>query len=228
MKKGILIIDAQNDFFPGGALGIDDADQIIKPIETLLKTFPNVPIYLTQDWHLEDSIHFEERGGQWPPHCIQESFGAEIQKDIAAALQKIFDKENTLTVKAYRKGTDPKNDGGYSAFEAKCEGAIVSDPKGDLWDSTKGNFLLKDLKLDKIDTLIVCGLATDYCVKASVLDALSYGFKVQILLEGIRAVNLESTDAIYDLQEMIDAGAEIYTMLVGVYCKIDLYKFYIK
>lgn len=213
MREAILIVDAQYDFFPGGALAVPQGDEIIEPIQKLinhkrLQYAHQYPVFITQDWHPEDTRHFIAKGGIWPPHCVQDTRGAEIHEDIDQALLAFRIDSSKIWVKAYRKGTNPDDDGGYSAFDGVGEGRLVNG----VWDRNAGRPLLEDLRQEGVDTLIVCGLATDYCVKASVLDALKNGFDVKLYLDGIRAVNINDGDGDKAIQEMLDAGAVPVTL----------------
>ena len=183
MKLGILLVDPQNDFFPGGALGVTDGDAIVAPINRLLVRHAETSIYVTRDWHPQGTRHFQAKGGPWPPHCIQGSDGAAFHEAI----------ELPETARIYQKGTDPDDDGGYSAFD------------GEALDT--GNQLADDLRADGVDALIVAGLATDYCVRATVLDALEHGLGVFVLQDAIRPVNLKPDDGEKALREMREAGA---------------------
>lgn len=183
-KEAILIVDAQYDFFPGGALGVAGGDEIIEPINSLIAR-KQVPVFISQDWHPENTVHFEKNGGTWPVHCVENTRGSEIHEDL-----------NVEPEAGVKKGTDPEDDGGYSAFDGK-------DPEGQT---------LKEL-LDTrgITHLIVCGLATDYCVRHTVLDALKYGYAVELYTDGVRPVNLSPEDGIKAVADMMEAGATLLT-----------------
>lgn len=187
MTTGILLVDPQYDFFPGGALGVDDGFAIVAPLNAWLRAHPDAPVFASRDWHPERTRHFKARGGIWVPHCLQGSQGAAFHDDLALAGAVVYD-----------KGTDPEDDGGYSAFD----GSRVDS------DGVR-HTLLEDLRAAGVDTLVVGGLATDYCVKASVLDALKHGFKVQLLAPAVRAVNLQPDDGDKALQVMQQAGAVV-------------------
>jgi len=185
MTEAILIVDPQYDFFPGGALGVTDGDKIIDPINALVNS-KEVPVYISQDWHPEKTVHFESSGGIWPDHCVQHTKGSQIHEGLKVE-----------PVAIVRKGTDPTNDAGYSSFEGL-------GPEG---------ISLQELLFNNgIDRLIVCGLATDYCVKATVLDALSKGYGVQIFTDGMRPVNIKPEDGIAAVADMMEAGATILTL----------------
>jgi len=187
MKQALLLVDLQNDFFPGGTLGVGGANEIVPHINTLLKECVDLPVVVSRDWHPKDTCHFIEHGGSWPAHCVQDTEGAAFHKDVNIDLSS--DRFFLCT-----KGTDPKNDGGYSAFEGLSE---------------SGQALEDTLKSLGVEQLVVMGLATDYCVKHSVLDALKRGFKVKLLLGAVRAVNVRPTDGEEALKEMELAGADL-------------------
>lgn len=172
MKKALLIVDVQNDFCPGGALGVKDGDKVVPVINHIIEHFDFV--ISSQDWHPEDSVHFEK----WPPHCIAGTYGADFHPDLQT---------DKIDLKL-KKGTANKDDG-YSAFEAT-------------------NASLPDfLRDNKITNLYVCGLTTDYCVKATVLDALNQGFHTYVITDAIAAVNANAGDDNKALNEMYQAGA---------------------
>lgn len=182
MTLGILLVDPQYDFFPGGALAVADGDTIVAPINALLQKQPTAKVYASRDWHPADTRHFAAKGGPWPPHCVQNSRGAAFHDDLALP-------EDTGI---YSKGTDPDDDAGYSAFEGR---------------SDAGGLLGEDLRRDGVTSLIVAGLATDYCVKATVLDAVKNGFPTFVLKTGIGAVDVKAGDGGQALAEMKEAGA---------------------
>lgn len=183
MTVGILLVDPQLDFFPGGSLGVRDGDAIVAPIVELLQKHPRAPVFASRDWHPADTRHFAARGGRWPPHCVQGTSGARFHQGLPLERAEIFN-----------KGTDPENDAGYSAFE----GASTSQG---------GRSLAAALQAQGVDALLVAGLATDYCVKASVLDALKHGLITFLFEPGVRAVNLKPDDGERAIAEMRAAGA---------------------
>lgn len=175
-KKALLVVDLQNDFCPGGALGVRDGDQIIPIVNKYVDLFQRnrLPVFVSRDWHPENSSHFEESGGPWPPHCIQNTKGAEFHADFQVSEQAIV----------LSKGTDPELDG-YSVFEAH--------------DSHHKPFnqLLKEMKIEE---LYIAGIATDYCVRMTSLDALQHNLKVNILTDAIKGVaEQESKQAIAEI-----------------------------
>jgi nicotinamidase/pyrazinamidase len=182
-KKALLVVDLQNDFCPGGALGINDANKIIPAINRYISKFQqnNCLIIATCDWHPADSTHFDKRGGLWPVHCVAKTHGAEFHPDL-----KIPD-----DIIIVYKGTGINEDG-YSAVSAK---------------TNEGIGLSRLLRNYNVEEVYICGLATDYCVKFSTLDLTNEEFKVYILLDAIKAVNLKPDDEAQALEAMRRAGA---------------------
>ena len=142
----------------------------------------DMPIFASRDWHPEKTSHFKAYGGIWPPHCVQNTEGARFHPDLN------LPKETVIV----SKGMDPDKDS-YSAFQAVNPQGL---PLTDL------------LRRQKVQRLYVGGLATDYCVRASVLDALKEGFRVTLLRDAVRGVELKTGDSEKALAEMKRSGAE--------------------
>jgi len=182
-NSALILVDIQNDFCPGGALAVDEGDQIVPIVNKLIAEFPLV--ISTQDWHPANHISFKEQGGPWPPHCVQGSRGAELHPDL-----------RTDTVEHYfRKASSPDKDD-YSEFAGKDD---------------RGRSLDELLKSEGVKTLYVVGLATDYCVLETVLDGLNYGYEVYAVRDAMRAVNVNHGDGEKALERMASAGAHIVT-----------------
>jgi len=182
-KKALLIIDVQNDFCPGGALAVPQADKIIPALNRYIRLFAKkkFPVFLSADWHPVRTRHFRDFGGAWPAHCIQNSRGAQFHSGLRLPREAI---------RVY-KGMDPEKDS-YSALEAQ---------------DMRGMPLLRLLGMMGVVELYVAGLATDYCVKYSVIDALRHGFKVKVLVDAVKGVDLEPGDSQEALGEMVKKGA---------------------
>src|SRR6184192_2394304 len=150
-RAALLVVDIQNDFCPGGALGVPGGDEIIPRVNRTVALFErrHRPVLFTRDWHPRETKHFKEFGGAWPAHCIQGTKGARFHPDLQLPAGSLI----------LSKGMDPEQDS-YSAFQA------FTDRGRDL-ESTL-------LELD-VDELFICGLATDYCVRATTLDGLRRG-----------------------------------------------------
>ena len=191
-KDALILVDVQNDFCAGGSLAVKDADQIVPVLNRYLDQFSKAgaPIFATRDWHPEKTTHFNSGGGPWPPHCIQGSRGAEFHPDLKLPA-------DTVIVSA---GMGPDEDG-YSGF---------------LGVDDRGVTLVDLLRQRGVERIFVGGLATDYCVKHTVLDGLKEGFKVVLLTDSTRGVNLNPGDSERAIAEMAQAGAEVTSNLQQV------------
>jgi nicotinamidase/pyrazinamidase len=174
----LLIADIQNDFLPGGALGIRGGEEILPVLGNYIRRFRarSLPIFLTRDWHPFDHCSFAHRGGVWPVHCVAGSPGTLTPPS--------FPTPNSAVI--IYKATD-RNQEAYSAFQ-----------------NTSLDRQLRDLCVRR---LFIGGLATDYCVLNSVKDARTKGYDVCLLMDGIKAVNLQPDDGRRAEEEMIDLGA---------------------
>jgi nicotinamidase/pyrazinamidase len=182
-KDALIIVDVQNDFCPGGALAVSSGDEVIPVLNRVIERFSDagLPIFATRDWHPQKTSHFSAYGGLWPAHCVQGTRGAEFHANLEL--------KNDIVV--ISKGMAPDEDS-YSGFQAR---------------DLSGARLAELLRRKAIERIIVGGLATDYCVKHTVLDGLKEGFKVLLLADAIRAVNLKPDDGELAIAEMVSAGA---------------------
>ena len=179
-KKALIVVDVQNDFCPGGSLAVANGDEVVAPLNELMKEFLDrgEPVFKTRDWHPATAKHFAAYGGTWPVHCVRNTPGAEFNPGL-------FDDPRITIIS---KGIDESADG-YSGFD--------------------GTNLAQILRDQEVKEVWVGGLATDYCVKHTVLDALEQGFEVKALADAMRAVDLNPTDGEKAIEEMRNAGAEI-------------------
>ncbi len=175
---GLLVADVQNDFLPGGALGVPRGDEIVPALNRYGVAFRTrgLPIFASRDWHPSDHCSFREQGGIWPVHCVVDTKGAEFHPDFHVP-------PSTIVIS---KATDPKKEA-YSAFE--------------------GTTLDERLREAGVRCLFIGGLATDYCVLNTVRDAITRGYAVCLLMDGLRAVNLKPDDGRKAEEEMIRLGA---------------------
>jgi nicotinamidase/pyrazinamidase len=196
--KALILVDLQNDFLPGGALAVPEGDEVIPLANLLQRCFSRV--IATKDWHPADHGSFAsnhpgrevgeriELGGQpqvlWPNHCVQGTQGSEFAPGL----------DTSEIVKVFFKGTDPGVDS-YSAFFDNAH--LRSTGLGDY---------LRDTGVDEIFLL---GLATDYCVKSSALDALRLGLRVHVVVDGCRGVDLEPNDSAEALATLREAGVDL-------------------
>jgi len=181
-------VDVQNDFCPGGALGVPEGDKIIPNLNKYIKIFSKnkLPIFATRDWHPLKTKHFKDFGGDWPVHCIQNTKGAQFHPELKLPKDAFF----------LYKGMDPEEDA-YSVFQAQ---------------DLSGTSLPKLLKILGIKELYIGGLATDYCVKFSTRDAIKQGFIVKLLMDAIKGVNLKPDDSKKAIKEMVKGGAKKITL----------------
>jgi nicotinamidase/pyrazinamidase len=187
-NKALLVVDVQNDFCPHGALPVPKGDKVVQVINRYLKIFQRnkYPIFASRDWHPRKTAHFKEFGGSWPVHCVRKTKGARFHPRLKLP----------RTVIIISKGCKSNQDG-YSAFEGV---------------NPRGKPFKKILKEIGVHELYVAGLATDYCVKSSVFDALKEGFKVKLLTDAVKGVNIKPDDSKKAIRQMIRAGAKRLTL----------------
>jgi nicotinamidase/pyrazinamidase len=184
-RRALIVVDVQRDFCPGGALPAQSGDRILPAINRFVAEAREigVPVYASRDWHPPVTTHFEPYGGEWPPHCVQGSTGAQFHPDLRLPSDAIV----------ISKGDDPERPG-YSAFDGR---------------TPQGTLLLADLRDRQIDWVYVAGLTTEYCVKETVLDARRAGLRVSILVDAIGSIDRHPDDAERALSDMVNAGAEL-------------------
>ncbi|HET7294599.1 MAG TPA: nicotinamidase [Vicinamibacteria bacterium] len=185
VRDALVIVDVQNDFCPGGSLAVPAGDAVVPALNRCAARFASAgaAVFASRDWHPERTSHFKEFGGVWPPHCVQGTRGAAFHPDLALPA-------GALVVS---KGMDPAEDA-YSCFQARTD---------------SGRSFALALRDRGITRLFVGGLATDYCVKATVLDACAEGFATVVLEDAVRAVEVRSGDGGRALAEMKAAGARM-------------------
>jgi nicotinamidase/pyrazinamidase len=178
----LLVVDVQDDFLPGGALGIRGGDAVLAPLNRLLGAWRarGLPVYLTRDWHPPAHCSFAERGGPWPVHCVAGTAGAGFSPQLERASDDIV----------VSKATQPDRDA-YSALD--------------------GTGLADDLRRAGVQRIFVGGLATDYCVRATGLDARAAGLDVVVLRDAVCAVDVRPGDGAAALSELAAAGADLAT-----------------
>jgi nicotinamidase/pyrazinamidase len=189
-KCALIIVDVQNDFCPGGALAVPNGDKVVEPINKLLRFAKdnNWVIAATRDWHPETTSHFAKDGGKWPVHCVQWTKGAKFHPDLEVYLYDV----NYIV-----KGTNPGEDA-YSGFD----GRHYFVPESTLLDLLQRN---------GVERVYVCGLATDYCIKATALDAVKKRFWTYLVADACRAVNINPDDGKNAIIEMLKAGVLVTT-----------------
>ena len=186
-RTALVVVDLQNDFAdPAGSLAVRGGEAVIPTVNTAVRSALDAGalVVATQDWHPESTPHFAKDGGIWPVHCVAGTWGAELHPSL----------EIPIDAPRVRKGANGED--GYSGF-------TMRDPESGAEHPTELEDLLRAHATDRV---VVCGLATDYCVKATALDAVRLGFSVELLVEAVAAVNLAPDDGDRALAEMAEAG----------------------
>ena len=184
-RASLIVVDLQNDFAdPAGSLSVSGGASILPTInaEIAAATASGALVVYTQDWHPESTPHFARDGGIWPVHCVAGTWGAELHPELIVDGPRI------------RKGANGED--GYSGF-------TMRDPISGETTPTELEGLLRERDIGRV---VACGLATDYCVKATALDAMRLGFETAILVDAVRAVDLVPGDGERALEAMTDAG----------------------
>jgi nicotinamidase/pyrazinamidase len=177
----LIVVDVQRDFLPGGSLAVAHGDEVVAPLNHYMRIFERkgLPVFATRDWHPTDHCSFRERGGRWPVHCVVDTPGAEFAPGL----------ELPTYTRIVSKDTEPDQET-YSGFQA-----METDLAG----------RLRELGVSR---LFIGGIATDYCVLFTVLDALAAGFEVCLLEDAIRPVEVVAGDGEAAIREMQARGAE--------------------
>lgn len=184
----LLIVDVQNDFCPGGALAVPDGDRVVPVLDRYIRRVKEAGgmVCASRDWHPAVTMHFETQGGPWPSHCVQGTPGAAFHAGL--------DLPGDVVI--VTKGDNPE-DHGYSAFD----GALAD-----------GRTLADALSAAGVGRILVGGLATDYCVLNSALDARKHGFDTVLLLDAIAGIDLAPGDVARALDRMMRAGVRTATL----------------
>lgn len=189
-QTALIVVDVQNDFAdPKGSLYVRGGEKIVGFVNEQISQAraARSPVLFTQDWHPDTTPHFEKDGGIWPVHCVGGTWGAELHPQLDAG-----DGEPRT-----QKGV--KGEDGYSGFN-------VADPKTGAKSPTDLEEMLREKGIEKI---VVVGLATDYCVKATAIDGVAKGFETTVLADGIAAVNLQPDDGKEAIEKMRSSGVAV-------------------
>ena len=187
----LVVVDVQNDFAdPAGSLSVKGGDGIIETVnrEIDMARSAGAQVFATQDWHPESTPHFAKDGGIWPVHCVADTWGSALHPDLALP-------EDAPRIHKGANGED-----GYSAF-------MMRDPTSGNEIPTELDALLRDRGITDV---VVVGLATDYCVSATALDAARLGYGTAVLTDAIASVDLQPGDGERALQSMRDAGVAMW------------------
>jgi nicotinamidase/pyrazinamidase len=189
-ETALVVVDVQNDFAdPNGGIYVTGGEEVVPIINDAIAAARSAGghVVYTADWHPASTPHFAKDGGVWPVHCVGDTWGAEFHPNLI------------LDGPVVRKGTSGED--GYSGFSMK-------DPEGDKVTPTG---LAGQLERWGITKVVVCGLATDYCVLATVLDGIGAGFEVTLLEDAVRSVDLEPGDGKRAIDKMAQAGCAFST-----------------
>ena len=188
-RTALIVVDLQNDFAdPAGSLSVAGGGAIVPYVNEQIAAAVAAGAFVayTQDWHPPSTPHFAKDGGRWPVHCVAGTWGAAFHPSLDAGAGP-----------AVQKGVDGED--GYSGF-------TVRDPRDETLAPTELGRLLAARGIRRV---VVCGLATDYCVRATALDAIAIGYPTSVLVEGVRAVDLQAGDGARALRELAEAGVEL-------------------
>jgi nicotinamidase/pyrazinamidase len=188
VRTALLVVDVQNDFAdPSGSLYVREGERMVEPANQEIgrALAGGASVVYTQDWHPERTPHFQTDGGIWPVHCVQETWGAAFHPDLRVVGEVI------------RKGTGGED--GYSGFS-------VRDPVSGERNATRLGSVLEERGIERV---VLAGLATDYCVKETALDAMRLGFETTVLARAVRAVDLSPGDGDRAMEEIRRAGGHV-------------------
>jgi nicotinamidase/pyrazinamidase len=181
----LIVVDVQNDFAdPGGSLYVKGAGDVVRMVNGEIRnaTTAGALVVYTQDWHPASTAHFAKDGGIWPVHCVEDTWGAAPHPDLIVSGPSV------------KKGVHGED--GYSGFSMK-------DPTTGATSSTEMEALLREKGIERV---VVVGLATDYCVSATAVDAAQLGFATEVLQDAIAAVDLQEGDGDKARAAMAAAG----------------------
>ncbi|MHB0855952.1 MAG: isochorismatase family protein [Anaerolineae bacterium] len=186
--SALLAVDVQNCFLPGGSLAVPEGDVVVPRLNAYTRLFRQAgqPIFASRDWHPPETTHFQSGGGPWPQHCVAGTPGAEYAPGLALPQDAVI----------VSKGMGAYEDA-YSAFQAR----------------DAGDRMLADLlRQQGVQHLYIGGLALDYCVRYSALDARNLRLGVTVLIDATRAVNVKPHDAEQAIEDMVRVGVALATI----------------
>jgi len=184
-RDALVVVDMQRDFMPGGALGVDGADTIVERVNEYTRLFEkaSLPVFFTRDWHPKTHISFKRNGGVWPEHCVIGSDGAAFDERL------YIPSDNRFIIS---KG-DSETFDAYSGFQGTTLKALLQE---------RG-----------VNRVFICGVATDYCVKHTLLGAENLGFRTVLLIDAVKGVDIKRGDSEAAVEQMLMRGS--------VLCSID-------
>jgi nicotinamidase/pyrazinamidase len=185
--QALLLIDIQNDFCPGGTIAVPEGDAIIPFCNTCIDLFiaAQLPVFALRDWHPEKTGHFDNFGGIWPPHCVQHTHGAQFHPAL-----RLPPDATIISL-----GRDPREDT-FSAFQGTDASGVpfshILDKQG-------------------ITGFVVAGLATDFCVKHTVLDGLHKGYSMTVVRDAVKGLNRFFRDDSFRSLELMERYGGVIT-----------------
>jgi nicotinamidase/pyrazinamidase len=187
-RTALVVVDVQNDFAdPAGSLHVRGGEDVVSAANARLDDAldAGASIFYTQDWHPPSTPHFEKDGGIWPVHCVAGTWGAELHPDLLVVGPVV------------RKGSNGED--GYSGF-------TMRDPEtGEMTATELGDLM----RAQDVERVVIVGLATDYCVAATALDARGLGYPTTVLADAVRAVDLNAGDGDRAVERMRAAGITV-------------------
>lgn len=187
-RTALLVVDVQNDFAePAGSLSVSGGLEVVRVVNAEVQAAyaAGALVVYTQDWHPPSTPHFAKDGGVWPVHCVAGTWGADFANGLI------------VDGPVVRKGTDGED--GYSGFS-------VRDPESGAESPTALESMLREAGIERV---VIAGLATDYCVRATALDAVRLSFQTLVVRDGIRAVDVNPGDGERAITEMTQAGVQV-------------------
>ena len=187
-RTALVVVDVQNDFAdPSGSLAVDGGPEVVAAAnaEVRAATTAGAAVFYTQDWHPADTPHFAKDGGTWPVHCVRDTWGAQLHPELQVVGEVV------------RKGENGED--GYSGFSMRDPGSGEVVP-------TRLPALLRDAGVEE---LVVVGLATDYCVRATALEGRQQGWPVTVRWSAVAAVDVEPGDGERTREDLVAAGVVI-------------------
>ncbi len=187
-NTALIVTDVQNDFAdPDGSLYVAGGEEVVPVVnaESERARAAGALVVYTQDWHPPDTPHFAKDGGVWPVHCVRETWGAAFHPQLA------------VDGPVVQKGAGGED--GYSGFS-------VRDPRSGHEKDTQLQSILREHRIERV---VIVGIATDYCVKETAIDATDRGFETIVLRDAIRSVNLQPGDEQLAFEDMVESGARV-------------------
>lgn len=204
-QKALLVVNVQNDYCPGGAIGVRNGDLVIEPLNYVITYFNTNgwPIFFSEDYHPHTTKHFREFGGSWPMHCVRTTWGAQLHPNLHFPLDHIYETTHIIS-----SGEGPEDEG-HSPFEGNIYvPSILGTRKWTFPEMLESDFLevFGEGKVKgKVEEIYIGGLPTDYAIKAACLDGRKLGYKVYLMTDACRPLNQKRGDEALALNDIFRA-----------------------